>query len=123
MKLCQCLHQRGPFIRAGTLSGNPLAMTAGYTTLSILKNDVEIYARLADKTRYLAGLMKTALNEKGLDYQLNQLGSMMSLHFVKMRWLILKHRARGIMRCLKNIFTTCLITEYIFRQAHLKVIF
>ena len=82
-EIMSMLAPEGPVYQAGTLSGNPLAMTAGYTTLNILKNDEDIYVRLADKTRYLAGLMKTALNEKGLDYQLNQLGSMMSLHFCK----------------------------------------
>jgi glutamate-1-semialdehyde 2,1-aminomutase len=75
------LAPEGPVYQAGTLSGNPLAMTAGLTTLQILNRDPEIYSRLRDKTKYLADLMEGELNEKGLDYQLNRMGSMMSLHF------------------------------------------
>jgi len=75
------LAPEGPVYQAGTLSGNPLAMTAGLTTLQILNRDPEIYSRLRDKTKYLADLMETELKEKSLDYQLNRMGSMMSLHF------------------------------------------
>lgn len=71
----------GPVYQAGTLSGNPLAMTAGLTTLQILNNDPDIYSRLSDKTNYLCDLMEAELNEKGMEYQLNRMGSMMSLHF------------------------------------------
>jgi glutamate-1-semialdehyde 2,1-aminomutase len=71
----------GPVYQAGTLSGNPLAMTAGLTTLQILNNDPDIYSRLSDKTNYLCDLLETELNEKGMEYQLNRMGSMMSLHF------------------------------------------
>ena len=71
----------GPVYQAGTLSGNPLAMTAGLTTLQILNNDPDIYSRLSDKTNYLCDLLEAELNEKGMEYQLNRMGSMMSLHF------------------------------------------
>ena len=103
-EIMSMLAPEGPVYQAGTLSGNPLAMTAGYTTLSILKNDVKIYARLADKTRYLAGLMKTALNEKGLDYQLNQLGSMMSLHFCKDEVVDFETSSKGNNEMFKKYF-------------------
>lgn len=71
----------GPVYQAGTLSGNPLAMTAGLTTLQILNKDPDIYSRLNDKTNYLCDLLEAELNEKGMEYQLNRMGSMMSLHF------------------------------------------
>jgi glutamate-1-semialdehyde 2,1-aminomutase len=71
----------GPVYQAGTLSGNPLAMTAGLTTLQILNKDPDIYSRLSDKTNYLCDLLEAELNEKGMEYQLNRMGSMMSLHF------------------------------------------
>jgi glutamate-1-semialdehyde 2,1-aminomutase len=71
----------GPVYQAGTLSGNPLAMTSGLTTLQILNKDPDIYSRLSDKTNYLCDLLEAELNEKGMEYQLNRMGSMMSLHF------------------------------------------
>ncbi len=71
----------GNVYQAGTLSGNPLAMIAGYTTLQILKNSPSIYSELEAKTAYLeAGLRKT-LDASGIPYTINRLGSMISLHF------------------------------------------
>jgi glutamate-1-semialdehyde 2,1-aminomutase len=75
------LAPEGPVYQAGTLSGNPLAMSAGFTTLSILNEAPEIYDRLRKKTTYLKNEMQPLLDAKGIPYQLNQLGSMMSLHF------------------------------------------
>ncbi len=75
------LAPEGPVYQAGTLSGNPLAMTSGLSTLSILKGDLEIYSRLNDKAEYLAKKMIGELNEKGMPHRLNQFGSMLSLHF------------------------------------------
>ena len=53
----------GPVYQAGTLSGNPLAMAAGYAMLSELNNDGEIFNRLAKKTEYLHFGMAKVLNE------------------------------------------------------------
>src|SRR5690606_19615662 len=43
----------GPVYQAGTLSGNPLAMSAGLAMLTELNNNPEVYRSLADKTKYL----------------------------------------------------------------------
>lgn len=75
------LAPEGPVYQAGTLSGNPLAMSAGLATLSILNSSPELYKSLESKTRYLSNEMAQILNENGMPHQLNQLGSMMSLHF------------------------------------------
>ena len=75
------LAPEGPVYQAGTLSGNPLAMTSGLSTLNILSDDKDIYSRLNDKAQHLAKNMIDGLNEKGIPYRLNQLGSMLSLHF------------------------------------------
>jgi len=75
------LAPEGPIYQAGTLSGNPLAMSAGFKTLSILNESPELYDRLSKKTGYLKNEMQPLLDAKGIPYQLNQLGSMMSLHF------------------------------------------
>lgn len=71
----------GEVYQAGTLSGNPLAMIAGITTLSILNEHAEIYSELEKKTAYLEKGMRNALDKKNSAYQINRLGSMISLHF------------------------------------------
>ncbi len=80
-EIMSMLAPEGPVYQAGTLSGNPLAMTAGYSTLQILKNDPSLYERLSAKTSHLSEIMCAELKEKGIGFHLNQLGSMMSLHF------------------------------------------
>jgi glutamate-1-semialdehyde 2,1-aminomutase len=71
----------GKVYQAGTLSGNPLAMIAGYTLLKTLKEDPTIYSSLEQKTLYLKKGLDEALKASGIPYQINQLGSMISVHF------------------------------------------
>jgi glutamate-1-semialdehyde 2,1-aminomutase len=71
----------GNVYQAGTLSGNPIAMIAGYTLLRTLKDNPAIYKSLEDKTRYLRTGLENVLSASGLPYQVNQLGSMISVHF------------------------------------------
>jgi glutamate-1-semialdehyde 2,1-aminomutase len=71
----------GNVYQAGTLSGNPIAMIAGYTTLKELKNNPSIYTQLEEKTTYLANGLRTVLDKWGQPYVINRLGSMISVHF------------------------------------------
>lgn len=71
----------GPVYQAGTLSGNPLAMVAGYTLLKELVEHPEYYNELSEKTAYLKKGWTEILNDKGIAHSINQLGSMISLHF------------------------------------------
>ena len=75
------LAPEGPVYQAGTLSGNPLAMAAGLAMLTALDNQPEVFDSLADKTAYLHEGMKNILSKSRIDYQINRLGSMISLHF------------------------------------------
>ncbi|USB34243.1 glutamate-1-semialdehyde 2,1-aminomutase [Paenibacillus sp. YPG26] len=69
----------GPIYQAGTLSGNPLAMTAGFTTLSLLTP--EVYERLEVlSARLEAGLAANA-KEKGIPLSINRVGSMVCPFF------------------------------------------
>ena len=77
------LAPEGPVYQAGTLSGNPLAMRAGLTTLRLLQEDKELFARLDDKTAQLHEGMQALIEKKGLPHQFNRLGSMLSLHFTE----------------------------------------
>jgi len=71
----------GNVYQAGTLSGNPIAMIAGYTVLKWLKNHPEIYKELEEKTLYLKAGLERVFSAWGQPYRINQLGSMISVHF------------------------------------------
>jgi glutamate-1-semialdehyde 2,1-aminomutase len=75
------LAPEGPVYQAGTLSGNPLAMSAGLAMLSQIENDSRVFERLAQKTAYLHDGLESGLKASGLPYQINRLGSMISVHF------------------------------------------
>ncbi len=71
----------GKVYQAGTLSGNPIAMIAGFTLLTELKNNPGIYKELEQKTVQLREGMAEIFQNKKTPVQINQLGSMISVHF------------------------------------------
>ena len=71
----------GPVYQAGTLSGNPLAMAAGLAMLQALNNDAAIFQRLEEKTAYLAAGIERVLTANKVIFTINQVGSMISVHF------------------------------------------
>ncbi|MEY4987188.1 MAG: Glutamate-semialdehyde -aminomutase [Bacteroidota bacterium] len=71
----------GPVYQAGTLSGNPLATTAGLAILNLITNDLSVYDRLASKGQALSNGIRQQLNSLGKKYTINQLGSMFTLFF------------------------------------------
>ena len=73
----------GPVYQAGTLSGNPLAMAAGYAALSYIKAHPEVYDELEEKSSYLEKGLKDGLKTLNKNYALNRVGSMMTLFFVE----------------------------------------
>ncbi len=73
----------GPVYQAGTLSGNPLAMAAGYQMLLELNSDKEIFNRLEAKTAYLESGIQKVLSENNIEFTINRVGSMISVHFDK----------------------------------------
>jgi glutamate-1-semialdehyde 2,1-aminomutase len=75
------LAPEGPVYQAGTLSGNPLAMSAGLAMLTELNNNPEVFTSLQEKTAHLHVGLSKALDKKGLPYQINRFGSMISVHF------------------------------------------
>ena len=75
------LSPEGSVYQAGTLSGNPLAMSAGIATLTELKENNGIYKSLEEKSMYLEKEMIKVLEKTSVDFKINRLGSMISLHF------------------------------------------
>lgn len=73
--IMSCIAPKGPVYQAGTLSGNPVAVTAGIETLKILMDHPEIYAFLDRQ----AAKLETAYRKKGLT--VNRAGSLLSAFF------------------------------------------
>ncbi|MGT2934021.1 glutamate-1-semialdehyde 2,1-aminomutase [Streptococcus catagoni] len=71
----------GPIYQAGTLSGNPIAMTAGYETLKELTAD--IFQSIAQKTSFLCQGIKEAADRHGIDLQVVCQGTMFGFFFAK----------------------------------------
>ncbi len=80
-EIMQHISPSGNVYQAGTLSGNPIAMIAGYTMLRTLNDNPVIYKELDEKTEYLHKGLDKALSKGNLPFVINQLGSMISVHF------------------------------------------
>ncbi len=83
LEIMQHISPLGNVYQAGTLSGNPLAMIAGYTLLKELKDNPSIYKELEEKTTYLKSGLQKVLEAANTPFVINQLGSMISVHFSK----------------------------------------
>ena len=79
-EIMEYLAPDGPVYQAGTLSGNPIAMSAGYTTLSMLK-ERKVYDELEKKGKYLEEGIKDNLKKLKLNFVQNRIGSMSCLFF------------------------------------------
>ncbi|WP_026477233.1 glutamate-1-semialdehyde 2,1-aminomutase [Alkaliphilus transvaalensis] len=80
-EIMEYLSPLGPVYQAGTLSGNPLAMMAGYTTLKILKENPEIYKALEEKAIKLEAGLKEKVKAIGVGASFNRVGSMLCMFF------------------------------------------
>lgn len=68
----------GPVYQAGTLSGNPIATTAGIETLKILKAHPEYYKQIDESAKKLADAYRKMAKEKNISLHVNQIGSLLS---------------------------------------------
>lgn len=80
-EIMQHIAPLGSVYQAGTLSGNPIAMIAGFTMLKELKNNPSLYTALEEKTVYLRDGLQKILLAWGQPFVINQFGSMISIHF------------------------------------------
>lgn len=71
----------GPVYQAGTLSGNPLAMAAGYTMLKKLHDHPEVYEQLEEKSAKLADGIAQTLSRHKVPHSMNRVGSMIGVFF------------------------------------------
>lgn len=77
----QMVAPSGPVYQAGTLSGNPLAMVAGFETLSAIADEPSFYESLEKKAQTLATGIESLLVENGISGFVNRVGSMFTLFF------------------------------------------
>ncbi|MAQ75134.1 MAG: glutamate-1-semialdehyde-2,1-aminomutase [Aquimarina sp.] len=94
----------GPVYQAGTLSGNPLAMAAGLAMLTELNDHPEIFSSIHKKTEYLHQGMDKVLQESGVTYTINRLGSMISVHFAEDKVIDFESAAKGNNDTFKKFF-------------------
>lgn len=71
----------GPVYQAGTLSGNPVAMAAGFKQLTILKKNPQIYENLNQKSDRFFTQLGKIVRQAGLPYEINHIGSLGCLFF------------------------------------------
>ena len=80
-EIMECIAPLGKIYQAGTLSGNPLAMIAGFTLLTELKNNPSIYDELHEKGMQLDKGLQLVFDVKKIPVQINRISSMISVHF------------------------------------------
>lgn len=78
----ECVAPLGPVYQAGTLSGNPLAVSAGIATLKALRKP-GFYEELSRKANLLTSGLLDAAVKTGVSVQVNSIGSMMTLFFTR----------------------------------------
>lgn len=80
-EIMNCIAPEGSVYQAGTLSGNPLAVTAGLMTLKEIQSIPDFYEKLEEKTKKLLTGWKNVADKAGVAVQIHQSGSMFGIFF------------------------------------------
>ena len=91
----------GPVYQAGTLSGNPIAVSAGKTMLKILKEE-DPYADLGQKTATLNEALSDAAKKKGIPLETCSMGGMFGFFFSEKK----VRNYEDALKCNRNYFIT-----------------
>lgn len=113
----------GPVYQAGTLSGNPLAMSAGYSALKYIKEHPEIYQNLEITSKKLEEEMKRNLQEVGKNYAINRVGSMMTLFFTEREVKYYDDAIRSDTKLFANYFQEMLMRGVYLPPAQFEAFF
>lgn len=84
-KIMEKLAPAGPVYQAGTLSGNPLAMAAGLTSLKIINQSPDFYQKLEEKAKKLEEGIRKNIEKTGVNAIVNRIGSLMTLFFTDLK--------------------------------------
>ena len=82
-EIMQMVAPAGPMYQAGTLSGNPLAMAAGFETLSIIREDKDFYRNLEARSARLASGIQKVIEDGSYPLVQNRVGAMFTTFFTK----------------------------------------
>lgn len=82
-EIMDCLSPEGAVYQAGTLSGNPVAMSAGIAAISKINSDANLYARLEKLAKKLMEGFKEAAKSAGIAIQTDVRGSMFGYFFTE----------------------------------------
>ncbi|HEY0007750.1 MAG TPA: glutamate-1-semialdehyde 2,1-aminomutase [Tepidisphaeraceae bacterium] len=93
-KVMELVSPSGPMYQAGTLSGNPLAMSAGIATLELLK-EADCYQKLDEGSDRLAVGLLRAAEAAGVPLTVNRVGSMLCPFFVAAPGAVVKNYAQA----------------------------
>lgn len=91
----------GPVYQAGTLSGNPMAMAAGLTTLKLLNETLGFYNQLEEKAAFLTAGLQKNLDELNFPGVINRVGSMFTLFFTNEKEV---NNFSDVMKCNTSLF-------------------
>lgn len=94
----------GAVYQAGTLSGNPVAMAAGYTQLSILKESKDFYQKLNETSALLFEGMKEIIQKKKVEATLNYVGSIGCMFFTKEKVINYERAKTSDTKAFQNYF-------------------
>jgi glutamate-1-semialdehyde 2,1-aminomutase len=102
-EIMQLVAPEGPVYQAGTLSGNPLAMQAGITTLRLLRSP-GTYEELENKGKKLAEGFSKAASAAGVPVKVNQIGSLLSVFFTAREVVDYETAVTADQECFKEFF-------------------
>lgn len=100
-EIMDMLAPNGPVYQAGTLSGNPMAMAAGLTTLRLLNTTDGFYEKLEEKSAFLAAGLQKNLDELNFPGVINRVGAMFTLFFTKEKEV---NTFSDVMKCDTKLF-------------------
>ncbi|MFV0289981.1 MAG: glutamate-1-semialdehyde 2,1-aminomutase [Mangrovibacterium sp.] len=122
--IMNCLAPEGPIYQAGTLSGNPLAMSAGIVMLETLKNNPNIYEELERKGAMVEAGFKKNLVDANVSGVVNRLGSMMTLFYTKEKEI--KNYTQAMTsdtKCYANVFKGALNSGFYIAPSQFECLF
>ncbi len=106
-ELMRMMAPEGPVYQAGTLSGNPLAVAAGLTTLQVLEH-TDPYSQLAQRAARLTAGLQEAAARAGVPVVINRVGSMLTVFFTDSPVTDFAGALRADTRQYGTFFRTCL---------------
>ncbi|STP14169.1 glutamate-1-semialdehyde 2,1-aminomutase [Helicobacter mustelae] len=120
-EIMKLLSPSGSVYQAGTLSGNPIAVTAGLAALSKIAQNPSIYEELEALALRLTKGLEEAAKRRGIALQTCVRGSMFGFFFNENKVKNFDDAKKAIWLCLQNFIPTCCIEECILPVRSLRL--